>query len=104
MSKFTSAIHAAKGLREASLAAETSKNKTSPTERPSSTPQGSSRPGRPTGKRSNGNTVQVTAYIEASTHMETKIRLLQIAQNQGEKQDFSDLVQQLLREWLKRQK
>ena len=61
------------------------------------------RRGRPTGTRSSESTIQVTAYIEASTHYETKIKLLQNAKRTGERQDFSMLIEQLLTEWLKSQ-
>lgn len=50
----------------------------------------------PIGKRCNPKYVQVTAYILASTHREVKIALLQ----QPDKQQFSDLVEQLLQGWL----
>ena len=61
------------------------------------------RKGRPLGKRSSSSMTQVTAYISTATHMETKIRLLQNAQKQKRKQDFSGLVEELLTEWLSRQ-
>lgn len=53
--------------------------------------------GRPTGKRSNPNYEQVTAYIQKDTYKEVKIQLLADGQNQ----DFSELVQGLLEQWLK---
>ena len=55
--------------------------------------------GRPAGKRSRQKTVQVTAYIDANTHINTKIALLKASQH-GRKKDFSDLVQELLQNWL----
>ena len=65
-------------------------------------PQGVSSPvkrprGRPTGKRSDGEHTQVTAYIRAETHRDVKIALLQA----GKGQEFSELVQELLTKWLK---
>ncbi|MFW6295643.1 MAG: hypothetical protein ACOC04_00470 [Halothece sp.] len=56
--------------------------------------------GRPKGKRSNPDYEQVTAYIKKETHRQTKIALLQ----QGEQQEFSELVEHLLTEWLRTQK
>jgi hypothetical protein len=53
--------------------------------------------GRPTGKRSDGEHVQVTAYVRADTHRDVKIALLQA----GKGQEFSELVQELLTKWLK---
>ena len=55
--------------------------------------------GRPKGKRSDPDYEQVTAYIKKETYRSTKIALLQ----QGEVQDFSLLVEQLLAEWLSTQ-
>ncbi len=54
----------------------------------------SSKSGRPRGKRSNPDYEQVTAYIKRETYKDTKIVLLQ----QGNKQEFSELVEQLLSE------
>jgi hypothetical protein len=56
--------------------------------------------GRPRGKRSNPDYEQVTAYIKRETYRNTKIALLQ----QGNNQEFSELVEQLLSEWLSTQK
>lgn len=61
------------------------------------------RRGRPTGKRSSRDSVQVTAYINAETHYATKIALLVSSRRGGQKKDFSDLVQELLAGWLKTQ-
>jgi hypothetical protein len=58
-----------------------------------------SKRGRPKGKRSDPDYEQVTAYIKKETYRQTKIALLQ----QGEVQDFSLLVEQLLAEWLREQ-
>jgi hypothetical protein len=58
-----------------------------------------SKRGRPKGKRSDPDYEQVTAYIKKETYRQTKIALLQ----QGEVQDFSLLVEQLLSEWLSTQ-
>ena len=56
--------------------------------------------GRPKGKRSDSNYEQVTAYIRKSTHAAVKIELLKNSQK-GAKQEFSELIQELLEEWLK---
>ena len=58
------------------------------------------KPGRPRGKRSNPDYEQVTAYIKRATYKQTKIALLQ----QEEIEDFSELIEQLLTEWLDTQK
>jgi hypothetical protein len=56
------------------------------------------KPGRPaTGKRSDADYVQTTAYIHKDTHREVKIALLK----SGDDQDFSELVDSLLIQWLK---
>ncbi|MDV3002877.1 MAG: hypothetical protein N5P05_004532 (plasmid) [Chroococcopsis gigantea SAG 12.99] len=54
--------------------------------------------GRPKGKRSNPDYTQVTAYIGRDTHKRVKMALLE---NEGG--DFSELVDQLLLEWLSTQ-
>ena len=56
--------------------------------------------GRPKGKRSNPDFEQVTAYVRSKTYRQTKIALLQ----QSELEDFSELVEELLTEWLSTQK
>jgi hypothetical protein len=56
--------------------------------------------GRPRGKRSNPDYEQVTAYIKKKTYKETKIALLE----QEELENFSELVEKLLSEWLSTQK
>ncbi|MFN6572006.1 hypothetical protein [Dendronalium sp. ChiSLP03b] len=56
--------------------------------------------GRPKAKRSDPDYEQVTAYIRRDTHTTVKIELLKDAQT-GEKQEFSELVQDLLEQWLK---
>ena len=53
--------------------------------------------GRPTGKRSAADYVQVTAYIQRDRHREVKIALLK----SGDEKDFSELVDALLASWLK---
>ncbi|PSB27551.1 KilA-N domain-containing protein [Chlorogloea sp. CCALA 695] len=53
--------------------------------------------GRPKGKRSHPDYEQVTAYIKKDTYQEIKISLLR----EGQKREFSELVQELLEDWLK---
>ncbi len=55
------------------------------------------RRGRPNGKRSNENYRQVTAYVGTETYKQTKMKLL-VNDN---KQEFSELVDELLNRWLK---
>lgn len=69
-------------------------------EKPVPAEQKPQRSGRPRGKRSNPDYEQVTAYIKRETYRNTKIALLQ----QGNNQEFSELVEQLLSEWLSTQK
>ncbi len=52
------------------------------------------RRGRPPGKRSSGEYTQVTAYIRTETHRKAKRALL------DDGRDFSDIVEQLVNEWL----
>jgi len=53
--------------------------------------------GRPKGKRSHPDYEQVTAYIKKDTYQEIKISLLR----EGQRREFSELVQELLEDWLK---
>jgi hypothetical protein len=55
------------------------------------------RRGRPSGKRSDPDFEQVTAYIRRDTHKDVKIALLR--DDQG--REFSELVEELLVGWLK---
>lgn len=56
-----------------------------------------SKRGRPKGKRSHPDYEQVTAYIKKDTYQEIKIALLR----EGQKREFSELIQELLEDWLK---
>jgi hypothetical protein len=53
--------------------------------------------GRPKGKRSHPDYEQVTAYIKKDTYQDIKITLLR----EGQKREFSELIQELLDDWLK---
>lgn len=54
------------------------------------------RRGRPSGKRSDPTYEQVTAYIRRQTYRDVRIALLA----QGNGQEFSELVEELLARWL----
>lgn len=56
-----------------------------------------SRRGRPRAMRSDPNFLQVTAYIRKTTHQQIKIELLK----EGKGMNFSELVEELLENWLK---
>lgn len=58
------------------------------------------RVGRPKGKRSDPDYDQVTAYIRKETHRQVKIALL----TEGQGREFSELVEELLGEFLRTQK
>ena len=53
---------------------------------------------RPVGKRSHPDFEQITAYIRKDTHHAVKIALLQ-----NGKKEFSELVEELLCQWLRSQ-
>ncbi len=55
------------------------------------------RRGRPPGKRSDPDYEQTTAYIRKQTHLGVKIALLQ----EGKGREYSELVEELLAEWLR---
>jgi hypothetical protein len=55
------------------------------------------RRGRPPGKRSNPDFEQVTIYLRRKTHKDAKVELLR----GEERQEFSELVEDLVRKWLK---
>ena len=64
--------------------------------RPSANDVPSVKRGRPRGKRSSDDFVQVTAYIGRDTHRAVKMALLGV----GESREFSELVEELLAGWL----
>ena len=53
--------------------------------------------GRPRGKRSDDDHVQVTAYIRRDTHLDVKAALLRDQKGR----DFSELTEELLAKWLR---
>jgi len=58
--------------------------------------------GRPRGKKSDPEFISALAYIKKKTQIQVK-RLLLDKEEQGEKQDFSELVQELLEFWVQLQ-
>lgn len=65
-----------------------------------SEPRQSKKMGRPKiGKRSDPDYEQVTAYIKSATYTDVKIELLEEGKK-GPKREFSELLQELLEEWL----
>ena len=60
-------------------------------------PPSAKKRGRPSGKRSDADYTQITAYIQRETHRDVKIALLK----SGNGLDFSELIDSLLAEWLK---
>lgn len=60
-------------------------------------PEAPKRRGRPSGKRSDGEYVQTTAYIRRKTHRAVKVALVK---DEGGP-DYSELVEDLLDKWLK---
>ena len=89
-----------KGILSQSKARETAVDRDQeealPSPAPASAPAAKKR-GRPSGKRSDDDFVQVTAYIQKDTHRDVKIALLK----SGSDLDFSELVDNLLAKWLK---
>lgn len=65
--------------------------------KPPPAPEGTATGGKTrVGKRNDPDYDQVTAYIRKETHKRAKIALLE----QPDKQEFSELVEQLLTQWL----
>lgn len=62
--------------------------------------QGPPRRGRPQGKHSDPDYRQVTAYIRRDTHQRVKLALLE----EGKDREFSELLEELLSNWLKARK
>lgn len=56
--------------------------------------------GRPSGKRSNPDYVQTTAYVRGDTYKAIKIALIE--EDQG--REYSELIEELLSTWLKSRK
>lgn len=56
------------------------------------------KPGRPRGKHSDPNFIQITSYISKKTYRAVKIRCAELDVNR------SDVVEELFQEWLERTK
>ena len=56
------------------------------------------RRGRPPGKRSDPDFVQTTGYVRAETYRRVRIALLE----EGAGREYSELIEELLNEWLSR--
>ncbi len=69
-----------------------------PVNEPEPEPEAKQR-GRPRGKKSDPEYVSAIAYIRKKTHLQVK-RLLLDKEELGDKQDFSELVQDLLDLWV----
>lgn len=97
MSKFKSLLNAAKG-KDPEPETEIQIQEPEVNEpQPVAQPQQPQKRGRPKGKRSHPDYEQVTAYIRKDTYRAAKIALL----SEEEEREFSELVQELLEEWLK---
>jgi hypothetical protein len=59
---------------------------------------GSRKRGRPPGKRSNPGYTQITAYVRTQTINDVKVKLIK----RGSKKDASELIEELLSAWLRR--
>jgi hypothetical protein len=89
MSKFDKILSTAKGRDKASTKKSSPSEETEPKRR-----------GRPSGKRSDPDFVQTTAYIRGDTYKAVKIALIE--EDQG--YEYSELVEELLSKWLKSKK
>lgn len=97
MSKFKSLLDAAKG-REPEPEPEKLSQELEVNQPQQADPsQPSQKRGRPKGKRSDPDYEQVTAYIRKDTHRDVKIALL----SEGNGREFSELIQQMLEQWLR---
>jgi hypothetical protein len=56
--------------------------------------------GRPRGKRTNPDFVQITAYIRKDTHRNVKIQLLK----EGKGKELSEVIEDQLSDWLRKHK
>lgn len=96
MSKFKSILSAAKNRESSPESEELSQNAVVNQSQQVVESQPSPKRGRPKGKRSHPDYEQVTAYIRKETHRDIKIALL----SEGDGREFSELIQELLEQWL----
>lgn len=103
MSKFRGVLDAARGREqeeEKDAPAITAGARKGPRKKTSASPPATAIKrgrGRPTGKRSDPDFEQVTSYIRKQTYADVKIELIK----EGQKREFSELVEELLSKWLK---
>lgn len=95
-SKFKNVFSAARGV-ETDTEAEEETTAPAPLTRGTTAPAEPRKRGRPSGKRSNPEFEQVTAYIRGDTYQKVRIVLLE----EGKKREFSELVEELLAHWVK---
>ncbi|MBE9015828.1 hypothetical protein C7Y66_10935 [Chroococcidiopsis sp. CCALA 051] len=96
MSKFKSILSAAKNREPEPEPEEFSQDAVVNQPQPVVESQPTQKRGRPKGKRSHPDYEQVTAYIRKETHRDIKIALL----SEGDGREFSELIQELLEQWL----
>ncbi len=101
MSKFRGVLDAARGREQEEKDAPASGARKETRKRASASPPAPAAVkrgrGRPTGKRSDPDFEQVTSYIRKQTYADVKIELIK----EGQKREFSELVEELLSKWLK---
>ncbi len=97
MSKFKSLLDAAKGREPEPEPEKPSQELEANQPQQVVESQPSQKRGRPKGKRSHPDYEQVTAYIRKDTHRDIKIALL----SEGNGREFSELIQEMLEQWLK---
>lgn len=91
MSKFKNVLDAAKHRTDTPIPDEQAP------EAPAASTSASRRPGRPPGKRSDPDYMQQSIYIRKATNRAVQIALLQ----HGDERDLSEVVEDLLTEWLR---
>jgi hypothetical protein len=102
MSKFRGLLDTARGREpepESQSPEEAVTKQSAAKNQPVAKPEPQPKGGRPKGKRSHPDYEQITAYIRKDTHTAVKIALLEDSQK-GEKHEFSELIQELLEQWL----
>ena len=89
-------INNKKTAKKTQPAKKTTKKSSLPTQTTTEPQTDTPKRGRPKGKRSHPDYEQVTAYIKKETHTAVKIELLK----EGQKRQFSELIQELLDDWV----
>jgi hypothetical protein len=96
LSKFRGVLDAARGREREEAAVPAAARKRARKKAPAATASKRGR-GRPPGKRSDPDYEQVTSYVRRQTYADVKIELIR----EGKKREFSELVEELLAQWLK---